>query len=588
MSLKLTRKQYAEHFGPTIGDRVRLADTELFIQIERDMVVEKSGYGNEVKFGGGKVIRDGMGQSSQALDAECLDLVITNATIIDAELGIIKADLGIKAGRIVGVGHAGNPDIQDGIGSLVPHPETGELDKMIIGAGTEVLAGEGNIITAGGVDSHIHFICPQQIDEALSSGVTTMLGGGTGPATGTNATTCTPGEWYMHRMIEAADEYPMNLGFLGKGNCATKEPLREQVLAGAIGLKLHEDWGTTPAAIDTCLSVADEMDIQVAIHTDTLNEAGYLEDTLKAFDGRTIHTYHSEGAGGGHAPDIMKVCSHPNVLPSSTNPTRPFTHNTIDEHLDMLMVCHHLDSKIPEDVAFAESRIRPQTIAAEDILHDKGAISMISSDSQAMGRVGEVVMRTWQTAHKMKLQFGKLESEDHPDADNFRALRYVAKYTINPAISHGMAHEIGSLMVGKLADIVMWKPMFFGVKPELVLKGGMIALANMGDPNASIPTPQPCYYRPMFGSHGEAKFKTSLTFVSKASLEAGLAEKLGVKKQLVPVVNTRKVTKADLLFNDAMPDIDIDPETYTVTVDGEVIGCEPLTELPMAQRYFLF
>ncbi|WP_018970987.1 urease subunit alpha [Rubritalea marina] len=588
MSLKLTRKQYAEHFGPTIGDKLRLADTELFIEIEKDYVTQVAGYGNEVKFGGGKVIRDGMGQSSQALDKECLDLVVTNAVIIDAELGVIKADLGIKAGRIVGVGHAGNPDIQDGIGSLVPHPETGELDPMVIGAGTEVLAGEGNIITAGGVDSHIHFICPQQIDTALASGVTTMLGGGTGPATGTNATTCTPGEWNISRMLEAADEYPMNLGFLGKGNCATKEPLREQIMAGAIGLKLHEDWGTTPAAIDTCLSVADEMDVQVAIHTDTLNESGYLEDTLNAFAGRTIHTYHSEGAGGGHAPDIMKVCSHPNVLPSSTNPTRPFTVNTIDEHLDMLMVCHHLDSKIPEDVAFAESRIRPQTIAAEDILHDIGAISMISSDSQAMGRVGEVVMRTWQTAHKMKLQFGKLESETHPQSDNFRALRYVAKYTINPAIAHGIGDQVGSLMVGKIADIAMWKPMFFGVKPEMVLKGGMIALANMGDPNASIPTPQPNYYRPMFASHGAAKFSTSFTFVSKQALDQGIKEKLKLNKELIAVRNTREITKNDLLFNSAMPDIEIDPETYTVTVDGEVITCEPLDELPLAQRYFLF
>ena len=588
MSLKLTRKQYAEHFGPTLGDKVRLGDTELFIEIEKDYVTQVGGYGNEVKFGGGKVIRDGMGQSSQALDAECLDLVITNAVILDAELGVIKADLGIKSGRIVGVGHAGNPDIQDGIGSLVADPVSGEYDSMVIGAGTEVLAGEGNFITAGGIDSHIHFICPQQIDEALSSGVTTMLGGGTGPATGTNATTCTPGAWNIHRMLESADAFPMNLGFMGKGNCATKEPLREQVLAGAIGLKLHEDWGTTPAAIDTCLSVADEMDVQVAIHTDTLNEAGYLEDTLKAFDGRTIHTYHSEGAGGGHAPDIMKVCSHPNVLPSSTNPTRPFTTNTIDEHLDMLMVCHHLDSKIPEDVAFAESRIRPQTIAAEDILHDMGAISMISSDSQAMGRVGEVVMRTWQTAHKMKLQLGKLESDGHQAEDNFRALRYISKYTINPAIAHGISKDVGSLMVGKLADIVMWKPMFFGVKPEMVIKGGMIALANMGDPNASIPTPQPCYYRPMFGSYGAAKHATSLTFVSKLSLENGLQSKLKVQKTLTPVENTRSISKTDLLYNDVMPEIEIDPETYTVTVDGEVITCEPLSELPLAQRYFLF
>ncbi|NNM29247.1 MAG: urease subunit alpha, partial [Akkermansiaceae bacterium] len=508
MGLELTRQQYAEHFGPTAGDQVRLGDTALVIEVERDYIAEGGGYGNEVKFGGGKVIRDGMGQSSTALDAESLDVVITNATILDAELGIVKADIGIRGGRIVGVGHAGNPGIQDGIGSLVADPVTGRMDAMIIGAGTEAIAAEGAIVTAGGIDAHIHFICPQQIDEALASGVTTMLGGGTGPATGTNATTCTPGAWNIHRMLEAADEYPVNLGFLGKGNCATTEPLREQVRAGAIGLKLHEDWGTTPAAIDSCLTVADELDVQVAIHTDTLNESGFVEDTLAAIAGRTIHTYHSEGAGGGHAPDIMKVCSHPNVLPSSTNPTRPFTVNTLDEHLDMLMVCHHLDSKIPEDVAFAESRIRPQTIAAEDILHDRGAISMIASDSQAMGRVGEVISRTWQTAHKMKVQFGALAGDGHPAADNFRALRYVAKYTINPARTHGMAGEVGSLMVGKLADLVIWKPAFFGVKPELVLKGGMIAMANMGDPNASIPTPQPTFYRPQFAAHGMARART--------------------------------------------------------------------------------
>jgi len=590
MSLKLTRQQYAEHYGPTVGDQVRLADTELFIEVERDLIAENGGYGNEVKFGGGKVIRDGMGQSSTALDAESLDVVITNALIIDPELGIIRADIGIRAGRIVGIGHAGNPDIQDGIGSQFAHPETNELDAMIIGASTEVIAGEGAIITAGGVDSHIHFICPQQIDEAIASGVTTMLGGGTGPATGTNATTCTPGEWNIHRMLEAADEYPVNLGFLGKGNCATTEPLREQINAGAIGLKLHEDWGTTPAAIDTCLTVADEMDVQVAIHTDTLNESGFVEDTLAAIGGRTIHTYHSEGAGGGHAPDILKVCSHENVLPSSTNPTRPFTVNTIDEHLDMLMVCHHLDSKIPEDVSFAESRIRPQTIAAEDILHDKGAISMISSDSQAMGRVGEVLTRTWQTAHKMKVQFGKLESDskDHSAADNFRVLRYISKYTINPALTHGMASEIGSLMVGKLADIVIWKPMMFGVKPELILKGGMIAMANMGDPNASIPTPQPTFYRPQFAAHGKAKFKTSITFVSQQSLDNGLEEKVDVQKKLVPIGNTRNVKKQDLLYNGSCPNIEIDPETYTVVADGEHLTCEPATELPLTQRYFLF
>ncbi len=590
MALEISREKYAEHYGPTVGDQVRLGDTELIIEVERDLIAEGGGYGNEVKFGGGKVIRDGMGQSSSALDAECLDLVITNATILDAELGIIKADLGVRDGRIVGIGHAGNPGIQDGIGSVIPDPVTGKMDPMIIGAGTEAIAGEGAILTAGGIDAHIHFICPQQIDEAIASGVTTMLGGGTGPATGTNATTCTPGAWNLHRMLEAADEYPVNLGFLGKGNCSQPEPLREQVRAGAIGLKLHEDWGTTPAAIDTCLSVADEMDVQVAIHTDTLNESGFLEDTLAAINGRTIHTYHSEGAGGGHAPDIMKVCSYPNVLPSSTNPTRPFTVNTLDEHLDMLMVCHHLDSKIPEDVAFADSRIRPQTIAAEDMLHDRGAISIISSDSQAMGRVGEVICRTWQTAHKMKIQFGPLadDSGEHGAADNFRALRYIAKYTINPAIVHGMSTEVGSLMVGKLADMVLWKPMFFGVKPELILKGGMIACANMGDPNASIPTPQPTFYRPQFAAHGKARAKTCVTFVSAISLEEGLADQLQVSKKLVAVKNTRKVSKHDLLFNDRCPDIQIDPESYRVTAAGEELTCEPLSEVPLGQRYFLF
>ncbi len=588
MSLELTRQQYAEHYGPTAGDRVRLGDTALIVEVERDLIAEQGGYGNEVKFGGGKVIRDGMGQSSTALDGDCLDLVITNAFIMDPEVGLLRADIGIKAGRIVGIGHAGNPDIQNGIGSAIADPVTGKYDPMIIGAGTEALAGEGLIVTAGGVDSHIHFICPQQIDEALASGVTTMLGGGTGPATGTNATTCTPGAWNIHRMLEASDAYPMNLGFLGKGNCATQPPLSEQVLAGAIGLKLHEDWGTTPAAIDACLSVADALDVQVAIHTDTLNESGFVENTLAAIAGRTIHTYHSEGAGGGHAPDILKVCSHANVLPSSTNPTRPFTINTIDEHLDMLMVCHHLDSKIPEDVAFAESRIRPQTIAAEDILHDRGAIAMIASDSQAMGRVGEVISRTWQTAHKMKVQFGTLSGESHPAADNFRALRYLSKYTINPAITHGMASEVGSLMVGKLADIVLWKPAFFGVKPELVLKGGMIALANMGDPNASIPTPQPTYYRPQFAAHGRARFNTCVTFVSQASLDQGLADRLHVDKRLLPIANTRKITKADLLYNASCPDIQVDPETYTVKADGDELTCEPLSEVPLAQRYFLF
>ena len=493
MALKLSRRQYAEMFGPTTGDQVRLADTDLFVQVERDLIAEGGGYGNEIKFGGGKVIRDGMGQSSTASDAESLDLVITNALILDPILGIIKADIGIKHGHIVGIGHAGNPGIQSGLGSIYPDPRTKKKNPMIVGAGTEALAGEGCIVTAGGIDSHIHFICPQQIDEAISSGVTTMLGGGTGPAHGTLATTCTPGAWNIHRMLEAAEAYPMNLGFLGKGNCSTPKPLREQVLAGAIGLKLHEDWGTTPAAIDTCLGVAEELDVQVAIHTDTLNESGFVDDSIRAFKGRAIHTYHSEGAGGGHAPDIIRVCGEPNVLPSSTNPTRPFTVNTIDEHLDMLMVCHHLDSKIPEDVAFAESRIRPETIAAEDRLHDLGAISMMSSDSQAMGRIGEVICRTWQTAHKMKTQFGKLAGPSHAAADNFRVLRYLAKYTINPAITHGMGHVIGSLEVGKLADLVIFKPALFGVKPELILKGGFIAWANMGDPNASIPAPQPTF-----------------------------------------------------------------------------------------------
>lgn len=573
--MKITRKQHASMFGATTGDQVRLADTELFVQVERDLIAEKGGYGNEVKFGGGKVIRDGMAQSSLALDADSLDLVITNALIIDAVQGVIKADIGVKHGRIVGIGHAGNPLLQDGI-------------DMIIGAGTEVIAGEGCIITAGGIDTHIHFICPQQIDHALASGITTMIGGGTGPAHGTYATTCTPGIWYMERMLEAADEYPMNLGFLGKGNCSTAPPLREQVLAGAVGLKLHEDWGTTPAAIDTCLGVADELDVQVAIHTDTLNEAGFVESTLNAFKGRTIHTFHSEGAGGGHAPDIIRVCGEANVLPSSTNPTRPFTVNTIDEHLDMLMVCHHLDSRIPEDVAFAESRIRPETIAAEDLLHDLGAISMMSSDSQAMGRLGEVITRTWQTAHKMKTQFGKLDGPAHGAADNFRAMRYVAKYTINPAIAHGLSHEVGSIEVGKLADLVVWKPMFFGVKPEVVLKGGMIAMANMGDPNASIPTPQPMFYRPQFAAHGRAKYKTNITFVSEASLVHGNVQKLGLNKMLSAVKNCRNIGKTNMLWNDALPKIEVDPETYTVKADGRELRCEPAAVLPMAQRYFLF
>ncbi len=554
--MKQSRRNYAGMFGPTTGDQVRLADTELFIEVERDLIAENGGYGNEVKFGGGKVIRDGMAQSPLALDADSLDLVITNALILDAAQGVIKADIGIKHGRIVGIGHAGNPLLQDGI-------------TMTIGAATEVIAGEGCIVTAGGIDTHIHFICPQQIEHAIASGVTTLIGGGTGPAHGTYATTCTPGKWNIHRMLEAAEAFPINLGFLGKGNCSSPEPLREQVMAGVIGLKLHEDWGTTPAAIDTCLTVADEFDIQVAIHTDTLNEAGFLESTLAAFKGRTIHTYHSEGAGGGHAPDIIRVCGEANVLPSSTNPTRPFTTNTIDEHLDMLMVCHHLDSRIPEDVAFAESRIRPETIAAEDRLHDLGAISMMSSDSQAMGRIGETITRTWQTAHKMKVQFGKLEGPSHPAADNFRALRYVSKYTICPAITHGIAHEVGSIEVGKLADIVIWKPAFFGVKPETILKGGLIAWANMGDPNASIPTPQPTMYRPQFGAFGKAIASTSVTFVSAASLEWGALDELGLTKRLVAVKHCRSITKKDLPFNDSLPTITVDPDTYTVTADGE-------------------
>ncbi|ATC65086.1 urease subunit alpha [Nibricoccus aquaticus] len=588
MPLKLSRRQYAEMFGPTVGDRVRLADTDLFVQVERDLIAEGGGYGNEIKFGGGKVIRDGMGQSSTALDAESLDLIITNALIIDPVLGVIKADIGIKHGLIVGIGHGGNPGIQSGIGSVYVDPRTKKKNPMIVGASTEVIAGEGNIITAGGIDTHIHFICPQQIDEAISSGITTMLGGGTGPAHGTFATTCTPGEWNIHRMLEAAESYPMNLGFLGKGNCSTPQPLREQIVAGAIGLKLHEDWGTTPAAINTCLGVADELDVQVAIHTDTLNEAGFVEETLKAFKGRTIHTFHSEGAGGGHAPDIIRVCGEANVLPSSTNPTRPYTVNTIDEHLDMLMVCHHLDSKIPEDVSFAESRIRPETIAAEDRLHDLGAISMMSSDSQAMGRIGEVIIRTWQTAHKMKTQFGTLTSPAHPAADNFRALRYVAKYTINPAIAHGISHIVGSIEVGKLADLVISKTALFGVKPELVLKGGFIAWANMGDPNASIPTPQPTFYRPQFGATLRGIGSTCLTFVSEASLASGRVKELGLKRRLEPVKNCRKVGKRDMLHNDAMPKIEVDPETYTVKADGVHLTCEPAKVLPMAQRYFLF
>ena len=568
MANKITRQAYAEMFGPTTGDRLRLADTELIIEVEQDYTI----YGEEVKFGGGKVIRDGMGQS-QRISAETVDTVITNALILDAVTGIVKADIGLKDGRIAAIGKAGNPDIQPGV-------------TIVVGPGTEVIAGEGMIVTAGGIDSHIHFICPQQIEEALNSGVTTMIGGGTGPATGTYATTCTPGPWHIHRMLEAAEAFPMNLGFLGKGNASLPAALREQVEAGVIGLKLHEDWGTTPAAIDCCLSVADEMDVQVAIHTDTLNESGFVEATIDAFKGRTIHTFHTEGAGGGHAPDIIKAAGLPNVLPSSTNPTMPYTVNTIDEHLDMLMVCHHLDPAIAEDIAFAESRIRRETIAAEDILHDLGVFSMMSSDSQAMGRVGEVIIRTWQAAHKMKLQRGPLP-EDSARNDNFRAKRYIAKYTINPALTHGIAHTVGSIEVGKLADLVLWKPAFFGVKPSLILKGGMIAAAAMGDPNASIPTPQPVHYRPMFGSFGKA-LKTSVTFVSQAALNNPAVAALGLQKPLIAVTGTRKLTKADMVHNGATPEITVDPETYVVKADGVHLVCEPATELPLAQRYFLF
>lgn len=568
MSYKIDRTAYAEMFGPTVGDKVRLGDTELIIEVEADHTT----YGEEVKFGGGKVIRDGMGQGQKCAD-EVVDTIITNALILDT-WGVVKADIGIKDGFIAAIGKGGNSDIQPNV-------------DFEVGAGTEVIAGEGMILTAGGIDSHIHFICPQQIEEALMSGVTTMLGGGTGPAAGTNATTCTSGVWYMHRMLEAAEEFPMNLGFLGKGNASLPEPLVEQVKAGAIGLKLHEDWGTTPAAIDCCLSVADEYDVQVAIHTDTLNESGFVESTLGAFKDRTIHTYHTEGAGGGHAPDIIKACGFSNVLPSSTNPTRPFTVNTIDEHLDMLMVCHHLDPNIVEDVAFAESRIRRETIAAEDILHDLGAFSMISSDSQAMGRVGEVVTRTWQTAHKMKVQRGALP-EENGENDNFRAKRYVAKYTINPAITHGISDMVGSVEVGKFADLVLWKPAFFGAKPSMIIKGGMIAAAPMGDANASIPTPQPVHYRPMFASMGKSVYATSLTFVSQAAFDAGIKEELGLNKRMAPVKNTRKISKADMILNDLQPDISVDPETYEVKADGELLTCEPMDSLPLAQRYFLF
>ncbi|WP_017437339.1 urease subunit alpha [Saccharococcus caldoxylosilyticus] len=569
MSFQMSRKQYADMFGPTTGDCVRLADTDLWIEIEQDFTV----YGDEVKFGGGKVIRDGMGQHPLAKRAESVDLVLTNAIIVDYT-GIYKADIGIKDGKIAAIGKAGNPLLMDGV-------------NIIIGAATEIIATEGKIVTAGGIDAHIHFICPQQIETALSSGITTMIGGGTGPATGTNATTCTPGEWNIHRMLEAAEAFPMNLGFLGKGNASAKEPLAEQIRAGAIGLKLHEDWGTTAAAIDASLQVADEYDVQVAIHTDTLNEGGFVEDTLRAINGRVIHTYHTEGAGGGHAPDIIKVASFSNILPSSTNPTRPFTKNTLDEHLDMLMVCHHLDPSVPEDIAFADSRIRKETIAAEDILHDLGVFSMISSDSQAMGRVGEVILRTWQTADKMKKQFGKLP-EDRGRGDNFRVKRYIAKYTINPALTHGIAKYVGSVEVGKLADLVVWHPAFFGVKPELVLKGGMIAYSVMGDPNASIPTPQPVMYRPMFASYGKALYRTSITFVSKTAFELGIPQQLNLQKIIQPVEHIRSLSKNDMVYNNALPKIDVDPQTYEVRVDGTLITCEPAEVVPMAQRYFLF
>ncbi|MFG1264175.1 urease subunit alpha [Xanthobacter aminoxidans] len=566
---RMPRAAYAHMFGPTTGDRVRLADTSLVIEIEKDFTV----YGEEVKFGGGKVIRDGMGQSQVTNADGAMDTVITNAVILD-HWGVVKADVGLKNGRIARIGKAGNPDVQAGV-------------DIIIGPGTEIIAGEGKILTAGGFDSHIHFICPQQIEEALASGVTTMLGGGTGPATGTFATTCTPGPWHIARMIEAADAFPMNLAFAGKGNASLPGALEEMVLAGAAALKLHEDWGTTPAAIDCCLTVADALDVQVMIHSDTLNESGFVEDTIAAFKGRTIHAFHTEGAGGGHAPDIIKVAGLPNVLPSSTNPTRPYTRNTIDEHLDMLMVCHHLDPDIAEDLAFAESRIRKETIAAEDILHDIGALSMMSSDSQAMGRVGEVIIRTWQTADKMKRQRGSLPGET--DSDNIRARRYIAKYTINPAIAHGMSRHIGSVEAGKLADLVLWTPAFFGVKPDLVIKGGAIAMAQMGDPNASIPTPQPVHYRPMFGAFGRARTHTSLTFVSKVAIEDGLAGRLGIAKELVAVENTRSgISKKSMINNDATPHIEVDPETYDVRADGELLVCEPADVLPMAQRYFLF
>jgi urease subunit alpha len=574
MSLNIPRRTYADLYGPTTGDRVRLADTELIVEVEKDFTT----YGDEITFGGGKVIRDGMGQSSRATREETpgtLDLVITNALIID-HWGIVKGDIGIKNGRIVKVGKAGNPDTMNGV-----DPE------LVVGSGTEVIAGENMIVTAGGIDSHIHFISPQQVYEAISNGITTMIGGGTGPATGTNATTCTPGAWNLARMLQAAEAWPVNFGFLGKGNTATEAPLIEQIRAGACGLKLHEDWGTTPAAIDSCLKVADTYDVQVAIHTDTINEAGFVEDTITAIAGRTIHTYHTEGAGGGHAPDIIRIASSPNVLPSSTNPTMPFTANTLSEHLDMLMVCHHLNPQVPEDVAFAESRIRPETIAAEDILHDLGVFSMLSSDSQAMGRIGEVVTRTWQTAHKMKVQRGPLP-QDSERNDNYRVKRYVAKYTINPAITHGIAQHVGSVEPGKLADLVLWRPAFFGVKPEMIIKGGFIAWSLMGDANASIPTPQPVLYRPMFGSFGGATAATSLTFLSKVALEEKLPDKLGLRKTAVAVENCRTIGKASMIHNDATPNIEVDPETYEVRANGELLTCEPATVLPLAQRYFLF
>ncbi|WP_292556486.1 urease subunit alpha [Mesorhizobium sp.] len=571
MMARITRAAYAQMYGPTVGDKVRLADTELIIEVEKDFTL----HGEEVKFGGGKVIRDGMGQSQVSRAQGAVDTVITNALVIDASAGIFKADIGLRDGRIAAIGKAGNPDMQDGV-------------TIIIGPGTEIIAGEGKILTAGGFDAHIHFICPQQIEEALMSGITTMLGGGTGPAHGTLATTCTPGPWHMARMIQSFDAFPMNIGLSGKGNASLPAGLQEMVLAGACSLKLHEDWGTTPAAIDCCLSVADAYDVQVMIHTDTLNESGFVENTVAAIKGRTIHAFHTEGAGGGHAPDIIKVCGLPNVIPSSTNPTRPYTVNTLAEHLDMLMVCHHLSPSIPEDIAFAESRIRKETIAAEDILHDIGAFSIISSDSQAMGRVGEVAIRCWQTADKMKRQRGSLP-EETGDNDNFRVRRYIAKYTINPAIAHGLSREIGSVAVGKRADLVLWNPAFFGVKPEMVLVGGSIAAAPMGDPNASIPTPQPMHYRPMFGAYGKALTNSSVTFVSKAALDAGLQGRLGVDKAMVAVENTRGgIGKHSMVLNDATPHVEVDPETYEVRADGELLTCEPATVLPMAQRYFLF